>query len=85
MNDRGAAAVLAATSPHKVRHQESDNSNITSGATRRQALSPNRRDSRVYLLRLQSGADDTRRLRALLKVLLRRFGMRCLSITEEAC
>jgi hypothetical protein len=55
---------------------------------------PNRRQSElgegtplrpVYLLRLQSlCGDDIRRLRWLLKALLRRLGLRCLSIEEEA-
>jgi hypothetical protein len=39
----------------------------------------------VYVLRLRSlrGGDDIGRLRALLKVLLRHFGFRCLSIEPE--
>jgi hypothetical protein len=39
-----------------------------------------------YLIRLRStgSGDDIRRLRWLLKSLLRRFGLRCLSIEEEA-
>jgi hypothetical protein len=40
---------------------------------------------RRYLLQLQSqGDDDLHRLRALLKVLLRQYGLRCVSI-EELC
>ena len=40
----------------------------------------------VYLLRLQSqrGGNDVGRLRAVLKILLRSYGMRCLSIEPEA-
>jgi hypothetical protein len=38
----------------------------------------------IYLLRLQSlRGDDIRRLRLLLKALLRRLGLRCLSLEEE--
>jgi hypothetical protein len=38
----------------------------------------------VYVLRLQSPrGDDIRRLRLLLKLLLRRYELRCLSIEEE--
>jgi hypothetical protein len=42
--------------------------------------------ARVYLLRLRSlhGGDDIGRLRAILKILLRHYGMRCLSVEEEA-
>jgi hypothetical protein len=37
----------------------------------------------VYVLRLQSlHGDDIRRLRLLLKALLRRHGLRCLSVEE---
>jgi hypothetical protein len=39
----------------------------------------------VYVLRLQSQrGDDIRRLRWLLKTLLRRLGLRCISIEVEA-
>jgi hypothetical protein len=39
----------------------------------------------VYVLRLQSlRGDDIRRLRWVLKALLRRFGLRCISIEIEA-
>jgi hypothetical protein len=40
----------------------------------------------VYLLRLQSlrGPNEIRRLRAVLKALLRRLGLRCISIEIEA-
>jgi hypothetical protein len=61
---------------------ESDNLRITSGATQPQARSRGS-PQHIYLLRLQSGAD-IRPLRGLLKFLLRRFGMRCLSVSEEA-
>jgi hypothetical protein len=38
----------------------------------------------IYVLRLRGkGCDDIRELRRTLKILLRRFGLRCLSITEE--
>jgi hypothetical protein len=38
----------------------------------------------VYLLRLVSPrGDDIRRLRWLLKVLLRRYGLRCISVSIE--
>jgi hypothetical protein len=40
-----------------------------------------RRRCPIYLLRLQS--PGIRRLRLLLKALLRRFGLRCLSVEEE--
>jgi hypothetical protein len=40
----------------------------------------------VYLIRLRStrSGNDIRKLRAILKTLLRRFGFRCLSVIEEA-
>jgi hypothetical protein len=39
----------------------------------------------VYLLRLESRrGDDIRRLRWLLKALLRRLGLRCISLEPEA-
>lgn len=46
---------------------------------------PLRRRRPVFVLRLQPlhDADDIRRLRALLKALLRRLELRCLSIEEE--
>jgi hypothetical protein len=38
----------------------------------------------IYLVRLESlRGDDIRRLRWLLKALLRRLGLRCLSVEEE--
>jgi hypothetical protein len=38
----------------------------------------------IYLLRLESlRGDDIRRLRLLLKALLRRLGLRCLSVEEQ--
>jgi hypothetical protein len=38
----------------------------------------------IYLLRLTSpGGEDIRRLRWVLKTLLRRFGLRCISIESE--
>ena len=42
------------------------------------------RKRRVYLLTLEpsQSAGDIRRLRGLLKILLRRYGMRCLAIEE---
>jgi hypothetical protein len=42
----------------------------------------------VYVLRLRpvrrDNAGDIGRLRAILKILLRNYGMRCLSVEEEA-
>ena len=41
--------------------------------------------TQVYVLRLRSlRSDDIRRLRWLLKALLRRLGLRCLSVEREA-
>jgi hypothetical protein len=38
----------------------------------------------VYVLRLRSPrGDDIRRLRLLLKLLLRSYGLRCLSVEQE--
>lgn len=39
----------------------------------------------VFILRLQpkAGVDTARAIRAILKVLLRRHGLRCLGLTEE--
>jgi hypothetical protein len=39
----------------------------------------------VFVIKLQAGpgTDSIRALRALLKILLRRFGLRCLSAREE--
>jgi hypothetical protein len=46
---------------------------------------PARQGPSVYVLRLVSPrGDDIRRLRLLLKLLLRRYQLRCLSVTEEA-
>ena len=44
-----------------------------------------RRLPRVFVIKLQTapGTDSIRALRALLKILLRRFGLRCLSAREE--
>jgi hypothetical protein len=39
----------------------------------------------VFVIRLRgNGDDDVRKLRWILKILLRRYGLRCLSITQEA-
>ncbi len=38
----------------------------------------------IYVVRLRgTGRDDIRELRRILKILLRRFGLRCVDITEE--
>jgi hypothetical protein len=62
----------------------------TAGATRRSknALASNSESApatqAVYALRLQSPrGEDIRRLRLLLKLLLRRYELRCLSVEEE--
>jgi hypothetical protein len=49
------------------------------------APQPRQRRRPIYLLRLQSlrGADDIRRLGLLLKALLRRHELRCISIEIE--
>jgi hypothetical protein len=80
MNGSRPAAGMQPAARPRDRHLESDNSN-TSGASRLQARS-HRSPQRVYLLRLQSGAD-IQPLRAALKVLKRRFGLICRSIVEE--
>ena len=43
-----------------------------------------KRTRQIYHLRLQStGGDDIRHLRAILKILLRCYRLRCISIAEE--
>jgi hypothetical protein len=38
----------------------------------------------VFILRLRgNGRDDIRELRWILKILLRRFGLRCIGISQE--
>ena len=50
----------------------------------REAIHQREKSQAVYLLRLQGrGADDIRRLRLLLKLLVRRYELRCLSVEEE--
>jgi hypothetical protein len=40
--------------------------------------------SSIYVLHLRgNGSDDIRELRRLLKILLRRFGLRCVGISQE--
>jgi hypothetical protein len=39
----------------------------------------------IYVLKLQStGGDDIRGLRWILKILLRRYGFKCIEVREEA-
>jgi hypothetical protein len=52
--------------------------------TRNNEPAPARQAPSVYVLRLVSPrGDDIRRLRLLLKLLLRRYQLRCLSVIEE--
>jgi hypothetical protein len=38
----------------------------------------------IYVVRLRgNGCNDIRELRRILKILLRRFGLRCVDITED--
>ena len=80
----GPAPAAASAGPQHKRHLSGDdNFRTTPGAGQAQApprRSP-QRDRRVYLLRLQGGAD-IRPLRTALKILKRRFGLRVLSIEE---
>jgi len=57
----------------------------TSSATNRRTLAPPQAPSvPVYVLRLQSPrGDDIRRIRLLLKLLLRSYELRCLSVEVE--
>jgi hypothetical protein len=57
----------------------------TSGEIKRTSAPPQAPCAPVYVLRLQSPrGDDVRRLRLLLKLLVRRYELRCLSVEEEA-
>ena len=79
-----------------MRHNDRENPGaVGTGATRSRASQnyahhneppTNEQDYPIYLIRVRStrNGDDIRKLRAILKTLLRRFGFRCVSIVEEA-
>ena len=64
------------------RRARAENIGCAAEATCRAAAMSEKRP--IYVVRLRgTGRDDIRELRRILKILLRRFGLRCVDITEE--